>query len=55
MHIFDTFQSWRIVFHERLALDRDMRAARGLRDWLCMLPFGPEWRPLHGLMADSVR
>ena len=41
----ETYNLWRIAFHEYAALARDVRVARGWRDKLGVLLHGPEWRP----------
>jgi len=41
----ETYNLWKIAFHEYASLARDFRAARGARDKLGVLLHGPEWRP----------
>jgi sterol desaturase/sphingolipid hydroxylase (fatty acid hydroxylase superfamily) len=40
-----THRLWTIAFHEYVAIGRDLRMARGLRERLQILWHGPAWRP----------
>lgn len=43
----DTFNVWTLQVYEYLAIARDVRSARGLRDRLGFIVAPPGWRPAH--------